>query len=253
MVGVNQVIMLALNMVIIASMIGAGGLGYDVLLALRALKVGAAMEAGLAIVRAGDRARPAEPGRRRAGRQATPRDWGAAGGAIICAGCRHPRRHHAPQPLCPGFGEPAESLHRHHRADLEGGDPLDHVQFLRRHRGVPRRLLIHVLKPVKCLPAGASPGSARLILLTLAGYRLGGRRLALLIALLTAALRRLRPLGQGDDDALSLRRLRHHRLRHRPSHRHPLGALARSLDRIVTVGGRHPPDHPRPSSISSPW
>ena len=50
MVGVNQVIMLALNMVIIASMIGAGGLGYDVLLALRALKVGEAMEAGLAIV-----------------------------------------------------------------------------------------------------------------------------------------------------------------------------------------------------------
>jgi glycine betaine/proline transport system permease protein len=37
-------------MVIIASMIGAGGLGYDVLLALRALKVGEAMEAGLAIV-----------------------------------------------------------------------------------------------------------------------------------------------------------------------------------------------------------
>ncbi len=50
MVGVNQVIMLALNMVIISSMIGAGGLGYDVLLALRALKVGQAMEAGLAIV-----------------------------------------------------------------------------------------------------------------------------------------------------------------------------------------------------------
>ena len=50
MVGVNQVIMLALNMVIISSMIGAGGLGYDVLLALRALKVGEAMEAGLAIV-----------------------------------------------------------------------------------------------------------------------------------------------------------------------------------------------------------
>lgn len=50
MVGVNQVIMLALNMVIISSMIGAGGLGYDVLLALRALKVGNAMEAGLAIV-----------------------------------------------------------------------------------------------------------------------------------------------------------------------------------------------------------
>ena len=50
MIGVNQVIMLTLNMVIISSMIGAGGLGYDVLLALRALKVGQAMEAGLAIV-----------------------------------------------------------------------------------------------------------------------------------------------------------------------------------------------------------
>ncbi len=50
MIGVNQVIMLALNMVIIASMIGAGGLGYDVLLALRALKIGQGMEAGLAIV-----------------------------------------------------------------------------------------------------------------------------------------------------------------------------------------------------------
>ncbi|MDY0883283.1 ABC transporter permease [Dongia soli] len=50
MVGVNQVIMMTLNMVIIASMIGAGGLGYDVLLALRSLDIGKALEAGLAIV-----------------------------------------------------------------------------------------------------------------------------------------------------------------------------------------------------------
>ncbi len=50
MVGVNQVIMLSLNMVIIASMIGAGGLGYDVLTALRRLDIGAGIEAGLAIV-----------------------------------------------------------------------------------------------------------------------------------------------------------------------------------------------------------
>ena len=50
MLGVNQVVMMTLNMVIIASMIGAGGLGYDVLLALRSLKVGAAFEAGIAIV-----------------------------------------------------------------------------------------------------------------------------------------------------------------------------------------------------------
>ncbi|WP_029351846.1 ABC transporter permease subunit [Bosea sp. 117] len=49
MVGVNQVIMLTLNMVIIASMIGAGGLGYDVLTALRRLDIGRGLEAGLAI------------------------------------------------------------------------------------------------------------------------------------------------------------------------------------------------------------
>jgi glycine betaine/proline transport system permease protein len=49
MVGVNQVIMMTLNMVIISSMIGAGGLGFDVLMALRALKIGAGLEAGLAI------------------------------------------------------------------------------------------------------------------------------------------------------------------------------------------------------------
>ena len=50
MVGVNQVIMLSLNMVIIASMIGAGGLGYEVLAALRRLDIGTGIEAGLAIV-----------------------------------------------------------------------------------------------------------------------------------------------------------------------------------------------------------
>jgi glycine betaine/proline transport system permease protein len=50
MVGVNQVIMLSLNMVIIASIIGAGGLGYDVLTSLRRLQIGAGIEAGVAIV-----------------------------------------------------------------------------------------------------------------------------------------------------------------------------------------------------------
>ncbi len=50
MIGVNQVIMLSLNMVIIASMIGAGGLGFEVLAALRRLDIGKGLEAGLAIV-----------------------------------------------------------------------------------------------------------------------------------------------------------------------------------------------------------
>lgn len=50
MVGTNQVIMLSLNMVIIASMIGAGGLGFDVLSSLRRLNIGGGFEAGIAIV-----------------------------------------------------------------------------------------------------------------------------------------------------------------------------------------------------------
>ncbi len=49
MVGVNQVIMLSLNMVIIASMIGAGGLGFDVLASLRRQAIGDGLEAGVAI------------------------------------------------------------------------------------------------------------------------------------------------------------------------------------------------------------
>jgi glycine betaine/proline transport system permease protein len=48
--GVNQTIMMALGMVVIAAMIGAGGLGREVLVALQRLNVGQALEAGLAIV-----------------------------------------------------------------------------------------------------------------------------------------------------------------------------------------------------------
>ncbi len=50
MVGVNQTIMMALSIVVIAALIGAGGLGDVVLKSLRRLRVGNALEAGLAIV-----------------------------------------------------------------------------------------------------------------------------------------------------------------------------------------------------------
>jgi len=50
MTGVNQTIMMALSIVIIASLVGAGGLGDVVLKSLRQLKVGQALEGGLAIV-----------------------------------------------------------------------------------------------------------------------------------------------------------------------------------------------------------
>lgn len=48
--GINQTIMLALSMVVIASMIGAGGLGSDVRFALSRVDIGFGFEAGVAVV-----------------------------------------------------------------------------------------------------------------------------------------------------------------------------------------------------------
>jgi len=50
MAGVNQTIMLALSMVVIASMIGAGGLGNTVLTGIQRLNIGLGFEGGLGVV-----------------------------------------------------------------------------------------------------------------------------------------------------------------------------------------------------------
>jgi glycine betaine/proline transport system permease protein len=50
MAGINQTIMMALSMVIIASMVGAGGLGNDVLAGIQRLDIGLGFESGLAVV-----------------------------------------------------------------------------------------------------------------------------------------------------------------------------------------------------------
>lgn len=50
MAGVNQVIMLALSMAVIAGLVGAGGLGGEVMRAIGSLDIGLAFEAGLAVV-----------------------------------------------------------------------------------------------------------------------------------------------------------------------------------------------------------
>lgn len=50
MLGVNQVIMQTLAMVVIASLIGVRGLGYDLLFSLQNLRLGLALEQGIAIV-----------------------------------------------------------------------------------------------------------------------------------------------------------------------------------------------------------
>jgi len=50
MVGINQTTMMALAMVVIASMIGARGLGLEVLLAINRIEIGRGFEAGVSIV-----------------------------------------------------------------------------------------------------------------------------------------------------------------------------------------------------------
>lgn len=50
MAGLNQSIMLALSMVVIGAMIGAGGLGSEVLRGIQRLQIGVGFESGLAVV-----------------------------------------------------------------------------------------------------------------------------------------------------------------------------------------------------------
>jgi glycine betaine/proline transport system permease protein len=122
MVGMNQVNMMTLNMVIISSMIGVSGLGFDVLLALRANDIGRGMEAGFAIVAlaiALDRISAAAAVQRspKTFPPGTPRD--SLG-----------RRHHLAQSRHSLDGEHPQGLDRHHRSGLEGDGWLDQRAFL---------------------------------------------------------------------------------------------------------------------------
>lgn len=50
MAGINQTIMMAMSMVIIASMVGAGGLGNDILSSIQQLEIGLGLQSGLVVV-----------------------------------------------------------------------------------------------------------------------------------------------------------------------------------------------------------
>ena len=183
MVGVNQVIMLSLNMVIIASMIGAGGLGFDVLAALRRLDFGAGLEAGLAIVAlavALDRLSQAYAVRAASG----PR----TGGALA----RHPYLA-ASLALVLGAGLAGlalPALQSYPEAwQLSTGTFWSrvvawiNVNFFDALEAVKNALLLNLLIPFKRFLIGL-PWLGVVALLALAGWRLGGARLAALTSAL---------------------------------------------------------------------
>jgi glycine betaine/proline transport system permease protein len=188
MVGVNQVIMLALNMVIIASMIGAGGLGYDVLLALRALKVGEAMEAGLAIVAlaiALDRLSQAIAHNHAEGhvhQEVSPVFWR-----------RYPDLTLAIAILAvttllglfaPAFAAVPKAITFTTAPLWKAAVSWVTINFFDTIEAFRVALILNVLNPVRAFCEGF-PWLGAVGLLGLAGYQLGGLRLAVLVALLT--------------------------------------------------------------------
>jgi len=184
LVGLNQVIMLSLNMVIIASMIGAGGLGYDVLHALRRLAIGEGLEAGVAITLlaiALDRLSQAYAVQR-------PKQMQKELGFIRS----HPRLLTALAIILVisvlGFFIPAIANYPDNLT-LTTGDFWEkmitwiNINFFDIIDGTKAWLLIHILVPFKRFLI-ALPWMGVVSLLALAGLQLGGRRLALLVCLL---------------------------------------------------------------------
>ncbi|MCF8521128.1 MAG: ABC transporter permease subunit [Rhodobacteraceae bacterium] len=187
MVGVNQVIMLSLNMVIIASMIGAGGLGFDVLAALRRLDFGAGMESGFAIVAlavALDRLSQAVA--RHAPMAPKGTTWAArhpyllASLAMILiagvAGLALPALQTFPDALKLSTGT--------FWSELVGWINVNYFDTL---EAIKNSMLLYVLVPFKRFLLEL-PWLGVAALLGLAGWRLGGVRLALLTTLLTVLI-----------------------------------------------------------------
>lgn len=191
MVGVNQVIMMSLNMVIIASMIGAGGLGFDVLSALKRLQIGAGVEAGLAITLlaiALDRLSQSFSNRGLPARAPAPQHFLARHLHLTLA--------LALMVSTTLLGTAIEALRAFPEAlVLSTGPYWDelvswvNIHFFDQLDAVKSWLLLNVLIPVKRFLL-AVPWLAMVGLVALAGYQLGGSRLAALcggLALFMAA------------------------------------------------------------------
>ncbi|HEV8392352.1 MAG TPA: ABC transporter permease subunit [Dongiaceae bacterium] len=186
MIGVNQVIMLTLNMVIIASMVGADGLGYDVLFALRGQKIGVGLETGLAITalaialdRLSQAAADAKPELYRPGTPFHRRHpYLLAGIAMLIAttalGQSIPVFAGVPQGMTVTTAPMWDALVK-----------WINVNYFDYFDAVRTALLLHVLNPIKQALL-ALPWVGAVLIVAYAGWRLRNRNLALLCGALIA-------------------------------------------------------------------
>ncbi len=189
MVGVNQVIMLSLNMVIIASMIGAGGLGFDVLSSLRRLQIGAGLEAGIAIVVlaiALDRLSQAFAARTSTPHHERPENWIRRHPWLFIALAWVAVTGFAGLFLAPvqAYPEALEITTGSFWAELV---KFINVNFFDLLEGFKNFLLLQLMVPFKRFLLGL-PWIVVVGLVSLAGWRLGGWRLAVTAFLLSLSI-----------------------------------------------------------------
>jgi len=180
MVGVNQVIMMSLNMVIIASMIGAGGLGFDVLTALKRLQIGQGFEAGVSITLLAivlDRVSQAFAARPPPEHREPPRGWLRRNPNLAIA--------LAAVLVTLGAGLMVDAVQSYpERWALTSGNFWNdavswvNINYFDQIDAVKSWLLLNALIPTKRFLI-ALPWSMVVAAVALAGYQLGGWRLAL--------------------------------------------------------------------------
>ena len=227
MVGVNQVIMLSLNMVIIASMIGAGGLGYRRVGGAQALDIGAGLKRACHR-RARRRARPLSQAY--ADQPASPaaptrgflsRLLGSAA-AVVC-----PIGLVSAVASYPGLAPALDG------AVVGRGGAMDQRPFLRhagRHQDRPSPQRPHPVQALllaqpwpaspPCSPSPAGASAERALPFSLRRFRL--------------SIAAQRAVGKGDGDRLSVRHLGHRRLADRHPARH-LGGLSERVWRVLAA------------------
>lgn len=179
-IGLNQVVMMTLNMVIIASMIGAGGLGYDVLRALRRLDFGSGFQAGMGIVALAvilDRLTQAAARNQSTGRHGMWRRRDTLLALLFLAG-----------PTAASLAVPALAIWPTGWTLTTAPFWYEAVTFINQNFHGPLEslrtaMLLRVMNPFRDLLL-AVPWSIAVFALAWAAYALGGLRVALVVALL---------------------------------------------------------------------